>query len=214
MWQHRRPLYRPNTYAASAASSPELDRMGGCSVLLFGTATFLRQLNFLPQTAAGRGPHLVRRRDVAWTAAGLCVRVLTSKTVWNPARAWTLDVVWIPDSPYCPVAACHQAWHVVPGPPNSLLFLLPSSGFPLTAPGMVAAMRSGLHALGVPDPYRYTLHSLRRTGAHLAEAAGASLPDLMCHGSWTTSAVKAYLPPSSSSSVPAAVAASLARGPR
>ena len=184
------------------------------AALLFGTATLLRQSNFLPQSIAGHGPHLIRRRDVDRTPAGLQVRVNTSKTVWHPSRAWTLEVHKIHNSSYCPVAACHEAWRLAPASPNSLLFLSPTSGYPLTAPGLAAAMRAGLRTLGACDADRVSVHSLRRTGAHLADRAGATLPDLMHHGSWTSSAVRAYLPAPCSSSVPAALAASLALDPR
>ena len=197
---------------ALAAGGP--DGRAFKAALLFGIATFLRQSNFLPQTIAARGPHLIRRRDVTLSPAGLRVRVTSSKTIWDPARAWTIDVLLIPMSPYCPVAACRQAWRAAPASPNSLLFYLPSSGRPITAPALVAAIRFVLQAMRIPNANQYTVHSLRRTGVHLAERAGATLPDLMEHGSWTSGAVRAYLPPTRALSVPAAVAAALASGPR
>ena len=88
----------------------------------------------------------------------------------------------------------------MPAGPHAPLFLLPSSGQPLTSPGLVALLRATLAAVGDPMAYEVTMHSLRRTGALLASGGGAPDGEIMAHGTWTSGAYRAYVPAAPASS--------------
>ena len=176
------------------------------AALLFGVATFLRQCNFLPPSRGRVSPHLITRRDISRDARGLLVRVRSTKTRMLGQGPTILLIARAPRSPICPVEACLWAWRAVPASDGAPLFLLPSSGSPLTAPALLRLLRAGLTALGHPHPEDVTLHSLRRTGALLAAAGGCPDAEVMAHGTWTSGAYRAYVPRLASSSVPAAIA--------
>ena len=177
------------------------------AAVLFGVTTFLRQSNFLPKASPHWSPHLLRRDNVELKDGHLLVTVGSTKTRLPSHRPITLVIAPAPTSDICPVATCLTAWRAVPAPGCAPLFLLPSSGLPLTAPGLVALLRSVLRALHHPSPQDVTLHSLRRTGALLAVAGGSLDEEVMAHGTWTSSAYRAYVPRPTSSTVPAAIAA-------
>ena len=172
---------------------------------LFGVATFLRQSNFLPN-GPHQGPHLISRRHVVQTPTGLDVHVLSTKTLSPGMGGVVIPVARAPGSSYCPVSAVLRAWVLKPGPTSSPLFLLPSTGAPLTIGLLTAWARRALGARGWPLAHHFTVHSLRRTGAHLAAGAGATEPELMLHGTWTSTAVRRYAPRHLASSVPMAMA--------
>ena len=196
----------------------DLRRLGpdgevGAAACLFGVATFLRQSNFLP-TGPHLGPHLIPRAHVILTPTGLDVRVISTKTL-SPTTGGgvVIPVARVPGSSYCPVASLLRAWALQPGPAPGPLFLLPSSGAPLTTGLLTATCRRALAGRGWPLAHQFTIHSLRRTGAHLAAGAGATEPEVMLYGTWTSSAVRSYLPRRLTSSVPSAMALVLGDGP-
>ena len=176
------------------------------AAVLFGVTTFLRQSNFLPSSIGQVSPHLVRRQDVHHRNGSLWVVIRSTKTRLASKGPLTLLIAPAPGSPLCPVAACLAAWKAVPAPVTAPLFLLPSTGRPLTPPGLVALLRATLQAMGEPLGRDLTVHSLRRTGALLAAGQGVPDADVMQHGTWTSGAYRAYVPPPISSSVPAAMA--------
>ena len=197
------PLPRPDLLRLCTG----LRRLGGdgrvaMAAVLFGVVTFLRQSNYLPTSAGREGPHLIRRKDVCETGSSLVITVNSTKTRLRAGGPVSLLIHPAPGSPFCPVAACRWAWRAVPGGPGSLLFLLPSSGRPLTTSGLVALMRVTLSALKVPRAADVTIHSLRRTGALLASAGGAPDAEIMAHGTWTSGAYRAYVPAPASLAVP------------
>ena len=192
------PLHRSQLLRMCAA----LRRLGGdgrvaMAAVLFGVATFLRQSNYLPTSRGREGPHLVRRGDVRSSGGSLFVSVHSTKTRTPGMGPVTLLICPCPGSMYCPLTACNWAWRAVPAG-----FLLPSSGQPLTSPGLVALLRATLAAVGDPMAYEVTMHSLRRTGALLASGGGAPDGEIMAHGTWTSGAYRAYVPAPASSAVP------------
>ena len=175
------------------------------AAVLFGVTTFLRQSNFLPSAHGREGPHLIRHRDISRVGGSLVVTVHSTKTRTRAGGPVALLIHPAPGSPFCPVAACLWAWRAVPVGPGATLFHLPSSGRPLTSPGLVAVLRATLAAIGDPLARDVTLHSLRRTGALLASAGGAPDDAVMAHGTWTSGAYRSYVPAAVSSAVPAAL---------
>ena len=163
------------------------------AAVLFGVATFLRQSNYLPSAQGHEGPHLIHRRDVRRSGPSLLVTVHSTKTCLLGDGPAVLSVAAAPGSPLCLVAACLWAWRAVPSGPNAPLFLLPSSGRPLTSSGLVALLRATLAALGSPLAAEVMVHSLRRTEALLASAGGAADADIMAHATWTSGAYRAYV---------------------
>ena len=142
--------------------------------------------------------------------AGMRVYARSTKTISPRSGGVVIPVARAPGERYCPVRSCTDAWGLVTGAPNGVLFILSSSGTPLLAPKLGAMGRKVLHRLGWPDTSGFTPHSLRRMGARLARSAGVGEPDLMLHGTWTSSAIRLYAPRPPVTSVPAAIASVLA----
>ena len=179
------------------------------AAVLFGVATFLRQSNFLP-TPGGDARHQISRGEVTVGAAVMRLMVRTSKTLSPRSGGVVLPVAWVPGSPYCPVRSYIHARDLGPGSLMGELFLLPSTGLPLTTPRLTFLARSVLRTLRWDHADRFTIHSLRRIGARLAGVAGAPEGVLMQHGTWSTLAVRSYVPRRITSAVPAAIASVLA----
>ena len=184
------------------------DGVVAAAACLFGVTTFLRQSNFLP-TGCSRSPHMLSRSDVTLDAAGMRVHVSSTKTLTPRSGGVVILVARVPGSSNCPVRCCIDAWSLAPGCPDSVLFVLPSTGRPLTTGIMTTVARRALAGRGWPSAQRFTVHSLWRTGARLAASAGATEKEVMLHGTWTSVAVRRYVPRELTSSVPAAFAAIL-----
>ena len=175
---------------------------------LFGVATFLRQSNFL-LAGATPGHHLIFRRHILLTPRGMDVTVTSTKTLSPSSGGVVIPVARVPGSRHCPVAALLRAWALAPGARDGALFSLPSTGRPLTTTVLTTMARRALAGRGWPLAHTFTIHSLRRTGARLAASAGATEAELMLHGTWTSSAVRTYVPRQLTSSVPSALASCL-----
>ena len=180
------------------------------AAFLFGLATFLRQSNYVTGGATTRA-HLLRRRDLTFMGTTLYVHVRSTKTIGDPRDAVVIPVAAAPGSPYCPVSACAAALHAAPGGPDSPVFLSTRSRRPLTSLALITMIRAALRQMGHPSWHTVTLHSLRHTGATLAASDGATIPEIMTHGTWRSSAVRAYLPRIVQSSVPSRISRLLAK---
>ena len=183
------------------------------AALLFGVATFLRQSNFFAGGAT-TAAHLLTRGDLNFRPGGLDVTVRSTKTIWDARDAVVIPVAAARGSPYCPVAACKSALSLVPVPMCAPIFLWPGSLRPVTATQLTNMLRLTVRRQGYPGWPLVTLHSLRHTGATLALGRGATLPEVMAHGTWRSSAVHAYVPRHLQSSVPTRITDLLANGPK
>ena len=114
------------------------------AAVLFGIASLLGQSNFLPQSLAGHGPHLVKRGDISADGVGFRINVASSKTISTPGDGVVLAVRPAPGSRYCPVDACRRAWRMVPEALMTHFFCLNLQTFP----SLSAAMRASLAVLG------------------------------------------------------------------
>ena len=118
---------------------------------LFGVTTFLRQCNYLPEGPGRWSPHLVCRGDILLTGGMVLVQAKSTKTRAVGEGPVTLMIApAAPGCDLCPVAACLWAWRAVPAPPQAPLFILPSTGRPLTAPALISLLREVLRALRHP----------------------------------------------------------------
>ena len=181
--------------------------------LLFEVAMFLRQSNFV-MGAGATAHHLLRRHALTFTGHGLDVAVRSTKTIWDARDVVVIPVAAAPGSPFCLVAACRAALAAAPAPLHAPVFLDPTTGRPLKGPVLVALLRGALCAMNFPARREVTLHSLRHTGARLAQLGGATLPEIMDHGTWSSSAVNTYLHRRPQSLLPSRMALCLANGPK
>ena len=163
--------------------------------------TFIRQANLAPPSpqAFNRNRHTTKR-DIVTTKSGLGLVVFWTKT---GQIARSPDIIPIPvlkGSPLCPNAswlAYQQATTGVPMDGPLLVTSTSESGRKrkvfqtislqfLRKVFTQAASEAGL-------PRGFTLHSLRRGGSLICYKEGASLPDVMLHGTWASDAIWTYL---------------------
>ena len=151
---------------------------------------------------------------MTFTATGMDVLVRSTTTIWDARDAGVIPVAAAPGSPYCPIRATYRAMNMTPGTPECPLFLDPTTGCPLTGVALTSLLRTVLRHQAHPLWARVTLHSLRHAGATMASMAGASIPEIMEQGTWTTRAVHTYLSRRVPSSVSACVTGCLALDPK
>ena len=182
------------------------------AALLFGVATFLRQSNFVAGPM-GTAAHLLLRGDLRFHQTGLHVTVKSTKTIRDPRDAVVIPVAAAPGSPYCPVAAVTHAIRLAPAPQTAPVFLWPGTLRPLTGHQLITMLCTALRRRGHPAWAQATLHSLRHSGATIALGQGATIPEIMDHGTCRSRAVHSYLPRVVQSSVPHRIVNVLANGP-
>ena len=159
-------------------------------------AGFLRQSNISPASTASFDPSRhTTRGDVKLTPNGIILSLKWSKTIQNSKAPATILLQPIAGSPVCPVQAYKELLIVAPTYyPHQPLLQYPD-GNPITARHISRAWAVMLKAAGIAED-RYTLHGLRRGGASFSyHDGGATLEDVMAHGNWASSAVRAYLAP-------------------
>ena len=161
--------------------------------------TFIRQANLAPSspTAFDRRRH-TQRSDIVATSQGLGLTVFWTKT---RQRSRAPDVIPIPklkDSIVCPTTWWFRYKAATKGAnQHGPLLVHPErrgDGLhfrPITLNFLRAVFRSLLAEADVTQPY--TLHSLRRGGTLVCYREGATLPDLMQHGTWASDAIWNYL---------------------
>ena len=171
--------------------------------ILIGFATFLRQSNLLPSAVLG-GDHCIRREDMVATPTELWITINSSRTI-SDVRNRVCIPVYAASSRYCPVLAWHQYVQRLPLPPHFPAFML-SPAIPLTSVKLTSYLRGALASMRHPLAGTATVHSLRRSGARAAAAGGAPEPEVMTHGTWTSSAVHAYVPKKLFTKVPHVIA--------
>lgn len=163
------------------------------AALLIGYATLLRQGNLLATDSPNDPAHYLRRADIDTSHQGLSVTVRSTKTRWRSSQPLYILVPPVPGSLVCPVLAWSRYLATNRPHPLGPAFILPS-GRPLQAPTLLAVLRLALEATGSPAAGAYTLHSLRRGGAQACAAAGRTTEEIMKLGTWTSTAVHAYVP--------------------
>lgn len=171
------------------AISTEGEILAACVLLSF--STLLRQCH-LVYTPHGH-MHMLRRRDVALRGRSMYIHVRSSKTTGRH-HLTVIPVHPAEEAQACPVRACRAAMALVPGTPDSPLFLDPRTGRALSASRANALFRLALGAAGFGGAQLASLHSLRRTGAQVCAKAGLHIDKVKDHGLWRSGGVRAYLP--------------------
>ena len=177
------------------------------AAILMGYASFLRQSNLLPSASLLHG-HCLRRSDVEDAGDTLWLHIRSTKTLRDPRCSVSIPVLQVA-SPYCPVAAWRAYITRVPLRPDAPAFML-NKATPLTPARLLAYLRPALAAIDYPAPHLVTVHSLRRSGARQSARMGAPEADVMTHGTWSSAAVRAYVPKRLYSAVPEAIKKCLA----
>lgn len=170
-------------------ASAEGEVVAAC--VLFAFATLLRQCH-LVYTPHGH-MHMLQRRDITFKENTMLVRVRSSKTTTG-RNVTVIPVQRAPEARACPVEACWRAIELVPSSDHSYIFLDPRSGRPLSAPRANAMFREALAMVGFKGAVLASLHSLRRSGAHVCARAGLPIDQVKRHGLWKSNSVKTYLP--------------------
>lgn len=179
------------------------------AAILLAFSTFMRVSNVLsPSTNTLGGRHTLRVNDIIMTDHGLQVVIRSTKTRRNGIPR-IIPVFRSTDNFLCPVKAWTDYLSMIQPCPLGPAFMLDPST-PLTSPPVVGVMRKALENLHTSKTRSFSFHSLRRGGAQSAAANGASLQQLMYHGTWASkNGIKAYVK-SSPTIVPAILAKTLA----
>lgn len=179
------------------------------SAILLAYATFMRVSNVLsPSINSAGGRHTLKVNDVIHTQQGLQVVIRSTKTRRHGVPH-IIQVFTSTDPIVCPVRAWNRYLTAIQPCPIGPAFMLDPST-PLTSPPVVGVMRKALASTSTSKTRPVSFHSLRRGGAQSAAASGASLQQLMYHGTWTSkNGLRAYIK-SSPRIVPAIIAETLA----
>lgn len=177
--------------------------------ILLAYSTFMRVLNVpSPSTNSIGGRHTLRVNDITISDQGLHVVKRSTKTRRNRVPR-IIQVFRSPDTLVCPVRAWTDYLSLIQPCPLGPAFMLDPST-PLTSPSVVGVMRKALADSHSSKIHPVSFHSLRRGGVQSAAANGASLQQLMYHGTWASkNGIKAYVK-SSPTIVPAILAKTLA----
>ena len=157
---------------------------------------FLRQSNIAPRTTYAFDPtRHVTRGDIKMDHDSITISLKWSKSTQKSQTPTTVTVWAKPDSSLCPVRAYHMLIKVSPTVARAQPLLQYKDGHPMTTSYISKSWAHLLHLAGLPLQ-QHTLHGLRRGGASYSyHTAGATLEDVMTHGKWASSAVRAYLKP-------------------
>ena len=157
---------------------------------------FLRQSNIAPRTVNSFDPtrHLTRG-DASLQQDSIVLALKWSKTMQKSKTPSKILLQPLPGSPLCPVKAYQDLLVVAPTyHPQQPLLQFPD-GNSITAPHIAREWTTLLQKARIPIKGN-TLHGLQRGGASFSyHDGGATLEDVMAHGSWASSAVRAYLAP-------------------
>ena len=173
--------------------SLSLEGIIAANAILFGTATFLRQSNFLYTRLEEYNHHMVRRKDLSISNGTLWVTVHSTKTI-HRTKPVAIAIHSIPGSNYCPVQGVLQSIKMVPANDHHAIFLFPHDLSPIPAYHVTRLLRVALTILNHPSAPTATVHSTRHSGAAGCASAGADEQDIRVHGTWRGAASRVYAP--------------------
>lgn len=165
------------------------------AAILLAFATFLRVSNVLsPAVSSWGGSHTLLAKDIIEVDKGLMVIIRSTKTR-RQGKPHILSVLRTPLQSMCPVHAWKVYYNMVRPCPLGPAFMLDDE-CPLTPAPVVNLIRTALNKMGRQTASRVSFHSLRRGGAQTAAKNGATIEQIMQHGTWkSNSGVETYLKP-------------------
>lgn len=180
--------------------------------ILFGFFGMLRQSNLAPRSQGTFDPSRhTCRGDVLFQTPGIVIIMKWAKTIQSFDQLPLIPIPAIPGAILDPCAAYKALLKLAPTRrANDPLLCLPRrNGITVvTTTHLSHCLRIMLESLSL-DPSSYSLHSLRRSGATAAYAAGVDGLAIQRHGTWSSPAFLDYVMSSEAASSP--VASALAR---
>ena len=175
--------------------------------ILFAYFGFLRQSNLAPPSAKlfDHTRHTCRS-DILFHPPGIIIIMKWSKTLQSAASCHLVPIPGIPGHTLCPVQAFQDMVAIIPSAgPNTPLLMLPGRTGALGLDKLSRAFKVLLSTAGC-DTTKYSLHSLRRSGATAAYTAGVDFTHIKRHGTWRSDAFWEYISTESASTSPVATA--------
>ncbi len=162
---------------------------------LFLFYLFARKSQFMATSA--KDPlmnKLVARRDVRIKDRVLQVQFKWTKTHQTGGEILVIPLSPVPGSVLCPVRAFQRMITLVPAPPSSPVFVIPSGSTlkPVFYSKFQELFRRNLAEVGL-DPSGFSSHSFRRGGASFAFACGVPGELVQLYGDWRSDAYKVYV---------------------
>ena len=174
--------------------------------ILFGYYGMLRQSNLAPPSIDQFDiTRHTCRGDVIIHAPGLVIIAKWSKTNQSFEQLPLIPIPCVPGSPLDPVKAYNDMLHEIPSKSINDPLLMKAPGKPITVTQLRDTFRTMLELCDM-DPARYSLHSLRRTGATMCWHAGVHAVDIQRHGTWSSSAFMDYIMSTNVQKSPVAIA--------
>ena len=142
-------------------------------------------------------PHmhnLVKREDIFIDNGVLNVRFRWTKTRQTGGEPLVVPLSPVPENVLCPLVAYSRMLQLVPAPPSSPAFVLPSAAGnrPVLYSAFTKVFRQCLDGIGL-NPDGFSSHSFRRGGASFAFSIGIPGEMIQTHGDWRSDAYKVYL---------------------
>lgn len=135
------------------------------------------------------------RADFTFTLEGLLIRVQWSKTQQKHNYIHEIPISSMTHSVLCPVTAYTHMINLIPGKSTDPAFGIPNQLgeiIPLSKSDIDRMLKLVLEKCGI-DTNKYSFHSLRRGGASLASAVGATDSQICAIGHWVSSCYRGYI---------------------
>lgn len=173
------------------AHTTENETMWTALMLCF--RTLLRKSNVIPDSA-GKGIHVIRRKDIIFNSNGCVIMVNSSKTLQYRERVLKIPVAAIDNPVFCVVSRLKSHFLMFPAAPMSYLFFKHSSNgaVPIQYPDLLKFIKATVCLIGL-NPKDVGTHSMRRSGATFLHSLGIPLVDIQSLGDWKSYAVLLYL---------------------
>ena len=149
--------------------------------------TFVRQANLAPHSSRSFDEtRHTRRQDIVKTETGYGLRVFWTKTRQQSTAPDIIPLPVLKGDILCPTAAWLRYKKA------TLLVIKEAQQFETVTINLLSeVLRLTRIEADLKKPF--TLHSLRRGGTVVCYKEGATIPDLMQHGTWASQAIWAYL---------------------
>lgn len=135
------------------------------------------------------------RSDFTFSSKGMLISIQWSKTQQKHNQVHEIPVSSMAQSFLCPVSAYTRMINMIPGKSTDPAFGLPDKHgniIPLSKYDIDCILHSLFEKCGI-NKNNYSFHSLRRGGATLAAAVGATDSEICAIGHWVSSCYRGYI---------------------